>query len=330
MEWNHISVLPDGFLGGSAPCLKAIYLRGVPFPALPTLLLSTHNLIRLELVGIPRLVTFRPRRWLWDWAHCPGSKHFTLNSHLPLPALPKFAQPLPALPALTQFDFKGPSKYLEDLVAYIDSPQLLLFQIDFLNQLVDFQVARLSKFIDRSVGPKLSPLKRAQVTFSMFDVSFDLWRHVNYPRQKIWNGRPMTAIKCEGIDWQVSHMAQVFSHFSITLPNVVHLELDARPEGHSLKDTDDAEWLHLLQQFPTVQTLHVSQELAGYIALALEDVTGGMVVEVLPSLDLIYLAGQPALSIHKFVAFRQLSGRPVTAFDTQTEFDERLGSYVGK
>jgi hypothetical protein len=94
-------------------------------------------------------------------------------------------------------------------------------------------------------------------------------------------------------------MAQVLSYFPAALTNVVHLELEASPKGRSLKDADDVEWLHLLQQFPTVQTLHVSQELAGYIALALEDVTGGMVVEVLPSLDLIYLAGQPALSIHK-------------------------------
>jgi hypothetical protein len=55
-----------------------------------------------------------------------------------------------------------------------------------------------------------------------------------------------------------------------------------------------------------------------------------MVVEVLPSLDLIYLAGQLVSSIRKFVAFRRLSGRPVTTFDTQTEFDERLGSYFGE
>jgi hypothetical protein len=49
-----------------------------------------------------------------------------------------------------------------------------------------------------------------------------------------------------------------------------------------------------------------------------------MVTEVLPSLDLICLDGQPASSIEKFVAAsaRQLSGRPVTTIDTETEFEE--------
>jgi len=40
-----------------------------------------------------------------------------------------------------------------------------------------------------------------------------------------------------------------------------------------------------------------------------------MVIEVLPSLDLIYLAGQPALSVGDFVAIRQLSDCPVTVVD---------------
>ena len=37
--WNALA-LPTELLGGSAPCLKTIDLWGVPFPALPTLLLS--------------------------------------------------------------------------------------------------------------------------------------------------------------------------------------------------------------------------------------------------------------------------------------------------
>jgi hypothetical protein len=78
-----------------------------------------------------------------------------------------------------------------------------------------------------------------------------------------------------------------------------------------------------------VQTLHVSRDLAGHVALALEDIAGEMVAEVLPSLDLIYLPGQLASSVEKFVAARQLSDRPVTVL-TKTEFEERLKSYVSK
>ena len=47
-------VLPSEFLGGSAPCLQTIDLDGIPFPALPRLLLSTSNLVWLGLSNIPQ------------------------------------------------------------------------------------------------------------------------------------------------------------------------------------------------------------------------------------------------------------------------------------
>jgi hypothetical protein len=122
-------------------------------------------------------------------------------------------------------------------------------------------------------------------------------------------------------------MAQVLSHCSVTLSTVVHLNLEVEPKGRQLSSMDDVEWLHLLRQFATVKTLRVSQELAEHVALALEDITDA---EVLTSLEFIRVEGQPASSLKKFIAARQLSGRPVTVIDTETEFDERLESYVSK
>ncbi|KAI9455092.1 hypothetical protein BJY52DRAFT_685231 [Lactarius psammicola] len=46
-------VLPAEFLGGSAPCLQIIHLYGIPYPALPTLLLSTGDLVEIRLHSIP-------------------------------------------------------------------------------------------------------------------------------------------------------------------------------------------------------------------------------------------------------------------------------------
>ena len=71
-----------------------------------------------------------------------------------------------------------------------------------------------------------------------------------------------------------------------------------------LECTDNVEWLHLLYQFTTVQTLHISHELVGYVALALEDIDSEIVAETPPPLDLIYLADQPASSIEKFRVLR--------------------------
>ncbi|KAF8259361.1 hypothetical protein EI94DRAFT_1813472 [Lactarius quietus] len=104
-------------------------------------------------------------------------------------------------------------------------------------------------------------------------------------------------------------MAQVLSRFSATLSDAVHLTLKVHPEGDHR--TGDVEWLQLLRQFPTAQTLHVSQELARLVALALENLAAEMVPEVLPLLDSICLVGQPASSVEKFVATRRRSGRPI-------------------
>lgn len=109
---------------------------------------------------------------------------------------------------------------------------------------------------------------------------------------------------------------------------MLHLKLDARfaEEG---TDYIEVEWLHLLRQFSTMQTRHVSHELAWHVAVAL-DIAWETVAETLPSLDLVYLADQPASSIEKFVTARLLSGRPVTDIVKEVEFNERLRNYVSE
>jgi hypothetical protein len=46
-------ILPDSFLGGSAPQLQTLHLHGTPFPGLPKLLLSATHLIHLDISDIP-------------------------------------------------------------------------------------------------------------------------------------------------------------------------------------------------------------------------------------------------------------------------------------
>lgn len=69
---------------------------------------------------------------------------------------------------------------------------------------------------------------------------------------------------------------------------MIHLRLEVkRREGRQLEGTVEVEWMHL-RQFSAMQSLYVSQDLAGPISLALEDITAEMAIEVWPSLDLIY------------------------------------------
>jgi hypothetical protein len=57
------SVLPDSFLGGSAPPLQTLALNQIPFPALPNILLSATELHCLELLNIPRSGYIYLNRW---------------------------------------------------------------------------------------------------------------------------------------------------------------------------------------------------------------------------------------------------------------------------
>jgi hypothetical protein len=47
-------ILPDSFLGGTAPRLRTLHLARVPIPGLPKLLSSATHLVYLYLIDIPR------------------------------------------------------------------------------------------------------------------------------------------------------------------------------------------------------------------------------------------------------------------------------------
>ena len=314
-------VLPAEFLGGSAPRLQDITLSGIPYPSLPTLLLSATDLVTLSLRSIPPTGYISPEALAACLAMLTRLKtiHIEFQTATRPDLIPRPPETRAVLPSLTEFEFQGASEYLEDLVARIDGPQLNRIHTVYLNQIVDFQVAQLSAFIDRSIGSVLTLFRHAEVTFVRDSVSFDLYPQTYHPSSD-W-GIVRTEISCKGIDWQVSHMAQVLSQFSAILSNIVLLQLKVKVEEDSELEDTNVEWLHLLRQFFTVQTLRISRELAGHVALALEELTAGMVGEVLPFLDSICLVDQPASSIKNFVAARQLSGRPVTVVNPENDHE---------
>ena len=323
-DFQNAAVLPPKFLGGSAPCLQEITFVGIPFPSLPTLLLSASDLVKLRLENMPPTSYVAPDVMAACLVSLPRLEWFIIGFRFANPR-PYQLHPPPLtraiLPSLTSFVFEGTSEYLEELVARIEGPRLSRIFTDYLNQLVDFQVAQFSKFIDRSVCPEFTIFKHAHVVFSCDYVYFTTSRHASH-EDRDYAG---ACVSCQGIDWQVSHMAQLLGQFSLTLSNIVHLRLWFRG-WVELESTNDVEWLTFLLKFPAVQTLHVCNRLAGHVALALEDIPSGMFTEVLPSLQSIYLEGHPAISLIKFSIARQLSGRSVTV-NTRTVFDERFTSY---
>jgi hypothetical protein len=265
--------LPGGFLGGSAPSLKRIYLEGVPYPSLPTLLRSASDLVRLELYDIPPTGYISPDAMVLGLVALPGLEFFHMEFRSPN-SRPGRINPPPAtqtvLPSLTYFYFKGASEYLESIVTQIHGPRLKWIYIDYFNQLSDFRAFQLSQFIHRSAeGPQTTFFRHAKVTFATRKVSLNIRSHSN-DEDLVVN----ITIRCQGIDWQASHLTQLLSQFSVTISNVVHLRLELQ-RGRQLEGADDVELRHLLHPFSTVKTLYADGKLTGHlqVALALEDVT---------------------------------------------------------
>ena len=121
--------------------------------------------------------------------------------------------------------------------------------ISYLIELVDFRVAQLAKFMDRSVGPKLTQFRYVQITFYRCLVSFKASTCLVTQTVHI-RTRLTYTIFCPGIDWLVLHITRLLNHVSSTLSNVVHLKLEV-PLGRQLDGTDNVgSWLHLLYHSP--------------------------------------------------------------------------------
>jgi hypothetical protein len=160
--------VPASFLGGCAPRLQELELSYISFPALPTLLLSATQLVKLSLWRIPHSGYFSPEAM----ATClPAltrleTLHMTFRPPQDHPD-PKSRRSTPQtrtlLPVLTKLWFKGVSEYLEGLVAGIDAPLLNELGIFFFHQLI-FDTPELAQFISRS--PNFDAHDEARVRLS--------------------------------------------------------------------------------------------------------------------------------------------------------------------
>jgi hypothetical protein len=330
-ESNDVPVLPCEFLGRSAPCLQEIQLVGVPFPALLALLLSTSDLVTLHLLNIPQTGYISPESMVAALASLIRLEYLTIEFQSPASRPDQIHLPpvtRTVLPALTYFYFNGVREYLEDFVARISAPRLDTIEIDYFNQLVDFEVPQLWRFIDHSED--LRQATRCVVDFQGDRGYFGAGPSTHIPESESLHDFPcpiVVCIFCKGIDWQVTHMAQALNQISAVLSNMLHFAIiadDIRPE----LEGDDIDWLQLLRPFSSVQTLFVSREFARHVSRALEGIPVVMAIDLLPALDMLCLEDQPVSYAHKFIAARWESGRPVTTVNTRKVFEERFISYL--
>jgi len=310
-------LLPDSFLGASAPRLRSLDLSGIPFPALPKLLLSTHDLAILHLWEIPHSGYISPGTMVACLSGLSRLESLYLVFRFPRLRVHRASRIRPpltrvVLPALTSFDFKGNSEYLEDMVSRIDSPRLSYTHITFLNQLV-FDTPLLRNFISRTETFKVP--HRADVLFSNNRVEVSLFRRKETADHRMLEFR----ISCKPSDWQLSSIAHVCSSSLPRLSTLEHLGIYenrfSKPQWRD--DMENTQWLELLYPFFAVKDLVLSEKLVQLIAPALQDLTEERVTEVLPALQNLVLQGPEASgpvedAIGRFIAARQLSGHLVT------------------
>jgi hypothetical protein len=319
-EDRNVSAIPSTFLGRYAPSLQEIYLEGIPFPALPTLLSSANDLVNLQLHNIPQNGYVSPEAMVTGLTALTRLKTLSIRFQSSVFRFNISNRTPPStrivLPSLTLFGFRGNSEYLEDLVAQIDAPRLVFSRITYFNQLI-FHVPQLSRFIGRADNLRQAPFRHAQVGLGGGKV------YISFVCEQ---GAPLKSylflqISCQGLDWQVSCMTQILGESSPILSNVAHLSIHAHRLQQGWKnDMVYSDWLDLLRPFIVVETLLVSRQLASHVALAFQQVTGETVAELLPALHLLCLEGQLDGSVGKFTAVRRHFRRTVTIASTLSDF----------
>jgi hypothetical protein len=312
-------VLPDSFSGGSAPRLRLLFLDGIPFPALPKLLLSAHDLVTLRLRDIPRAGYFSPEAMGTALSTLTSVKELELGFLSPRSQADRASRRPPPLTrtillALTKFWFHGDSEYLEDIVSGLEAPLLTYTNIIFFNQLI-FDTPLLRHFISRT--------ETARAAYQAYISCYpDVVRFRLHPRNRTdEEAGVILGISCEPLDWQISSLVQVCSTSFPPLPTLERLDIDIYSGRYLLLEWQDeiegTQMLDLLRPFISVKDLILSDGSFSFVAPALQELSGERVTEVLPALRNLHLEGPQQSgpveeAIRKFVAVRQLSDFPVT------------------
>ena len=310
-----VSALPDSFLGGSASRLEELWLKGIPFPGLPKLLLSATNLDDLRLQSIPHSGYFSPEAIVTALSTLTRLEIFRLYFESPQSRPdPEHQHPHPptrsVLPNLKCFWFKGDSEYLEVVVAHIDAPRLLDLVTTLFNDIV-FDTPQLTQFISRT--PRMKVLEKAHVIFDGDAAAVELSSLTSGKYEKL-----EVIIPCKELDWQVSSMEQVCTSCLPPLPTLESLYIHGyrhHRKQHWQGNVENVLWLQLLHPFASVKDLYLSEEVARLIVPALQELDGGRATEVLPTLQKMFLESQPSArvweGIQQVVSARQAIGHPI-------------------
>ena len=310
-------ILPNNFLGGFAPGLCVLHLKGVASPMLPLLLFSCRNLVSLLLedVKVSGFGYFTVEDLAIGLSTATQLKFFELSFHpraITSIFSPKLRGPPSrvVLPSLTEFRYKGESGYLRYFVSWIDTPIIEKISVSFGNAR-DYDHHEMCELFGLGDVLRSSRCRATHIRLSTVHTIFShhftripssrgLFR-LQLPYRASQPNPTLVAHVCLGLESQDA------------LPKVIHLEVEDFPEP--LRQ-DSASWLNLLRALTGLTTLHVSGKLSSLIVSTLAQVTGEGICEILPALRELHFGldtpSSATASIAPFIAQRQLCGLPVS------------------
>ena len=314
---QNMPVLPDSFLGGSAPLLRSLYLRGIPYPSIGILLSSTTNLVSLFLWDIPRSGYISPETIVPLLSMLPELKSLGLGLEHPRSRAHRSGRHPPPLarvvfPNLTDLGLCGDIEYSEDILSQIETPILNQCNLYLFNQLV-FDTPLLGYFIRRT--ETFMRTHGARVTFSPSYVEVSLEERPNSYEEAL-----QLNITCQPLDWQLSAVVQILNSFLSFLPHLESLDLGIECDDHYPQgELEPIQWREFLRPLTSVKDMALrSQDLVELVAPALQELAGEKTTEVLPALQNLFiwtlsheqpLSGPDKEAIEQFSATRQ---HPVT------------------
>ena len=316
-------ILSDSFLGGSVPSLRSLFLLGIPFPGIRKLLLSTRDLVTLSLKFIPPSGFISPESMVAILSTLTRLESLHLHFQIPEFRTHEGSQRHPTLtrivlPALTNLDFYGNAKYLEELVSRIDA-LLDCIAVTFSDQGAP-DIPLLRDFIGRT---KIPNAHRTNIYFSCSNAMISLFRRKGDVDFKVLKMK----IHSSTYDLDLSSLVQACSSILPPLPTLEHLgiynSIPFPSRWQYASEVKNTQLMELLRPFPTVKDL-VLNDLAGLsVASALQELVEERVTGILPVLQNIFLKGSPSSGpvpkgIAKFIAARELSGRPVIVHQQET------------
>jgi hypothetical protein len=212
------------------------------------------------------------------------------------------------------------------MVSRIDAPlDCIALTVNLFDQSqLEFDFPLLHDFIWRT--KLFNAPHRADTHFTDYDSTISLFQRKGGVDFKVFN----LTIPCYALISRLLTLAQACRLLLLPLPGLEHLSLyKSKSDLLSLRwqtevDSENTQLMEFIRPFIAVKDLVLEGPVVLSVASALQELVGERVTEILPALQNIFLQGPPSPGpapegIGKFIAAREVSGRPVVVHQQEWE-----------